>query len=626
MSAVPPFFPGHWLNYAENILTTTSSAGEAGHLDSDIAMIGLREARDCTAATMKEERVSWSSFRERVRVVASALKRSGVKQGDVVAALVATSVWAAVLFHAAASMGAVFTCISPELGVQGCLVRLQQVRPKVLFADSHAFYNGKVVDCAAKIQEVVRGLTRPLVEVFVIPLMEREDLGGFESIDRFLHRADKDDPLTFARVPFNHPLLICYSSGTTGPPKCMVHQHGIILQIKKMSMIHNCLGKADVVLQYSSTSWIVFYAVVGHLSVGATTILYNGSPMFPNATQLLRLSEKYKVTTLGASPRLLLEMEMSGTVPRKDYDLRALKTLHSTGAPLSVEQYRWIYKSFPADVQVSNCAGGTENGTATIVMDPAGPVYAGEMQMLALGMDLDILHPDTGESIADTGEAGELVIRQPYPSMPCFFWGDKDGSVYHAAYFKRFPKLDVWAQHDWLKKGPATGGFQMLGRSDGILSECKSSHIENKILNNLPDPSGIRFGSGEIYAVVERPPFTSLFDNCVCVGRRRPDDVDEQVFLFVVTKDRAELSSQVVQSIKAAIRSALSPRHVPKFILSVPDIPMTVNGKRVETALKQVISGQDVTPSATVQNPKSLQYFKRFRDVEAIKRDVVAKL
>ncbi|RJE22876.1 acetoacetyl-CoA synthase [Aspergillus sclerotialis] len=289
---------------------------------------------------------------------------------------------------------------------------------------------------------------------------------------------------------------------------------------------------------------------------------------------------------------------MSGTVPKIEFDLSPLNTVHTTGAPLSVEQYRWFYRSFPPSVQICNIAGGTETGTALIAMDPSGPIHAGEMQVLGLGIDVDILDPVTGKSIAHTGEAGEMVVKKPYPSMPCFFWGDSDGKLYKSAYFEHFENIDVWAQHDWLRQNPNTGGFIMEGRSDGVLN-----------------PSGIRFGSGEIYAVIEKQPFTDYFTNCLCVGRRRPTDTDEQVFLFIVMKPGISLTPDFRNKIETAIRKELSPRHVPKFVLAVPDIPTTINGKRVEIAVKQMISGKDVKLSATVQNPEAIEYFREFRDL-----------
>ncbi|KAK5198408.1 hypothetical protein LTR92_002653 [Exophiala xenobiotica] len=592
MSHNPPFFPGHELNYAENALFANPNP-------DDIALIGIREDQDIYKD--RPETITWRQFREKVRETASALKRSGIKQGDRVGALVATSNWAIILFHAAASIGAVFTSISPELGVEGCVSRLQQVTPSILFVDSHVVYKGKAVSTAQKLDDILQRMKiRP--QIFVVPVEAVQS--KYPTMDDFLQRSSRSDGLTFTRVPFNYPLLICYSSGTTGAPKCIVHQHGLIMQVKKISSLHNGLAPGDVIMQYSSTSWVVFYVMCGHLSAGATLVVYNGSPLFPDAKQLLRICDKHRVSFLGASPRLLLEIEMSRTIPKKEFDLSPLRMVYTTGAPLSVEQYRWFYRSFPSSVHICNTAGGTDTATSLLALDPCAPVYAGEMQVPALGMDVDIVDPVTGEPIAHTGEAGEMVIRQPFPSMPCFFWGDKDGKLYRAAYFERFEHIDVWAQHDWLSRNPKTGGYTMHGRSDGVLN-----------------PSGIRFGSGEIYAIVETQPFTEYISNSLCVGRRRPKDPDEEVFLFLVMKPGISLTRELRSQVKNAVRNGLSPRHVPKFVIAVPDIPVTINGKKVEIAVKNVLSGKDVKPSATVQNPDTIAWFKRFRDLESEPRD-----
>jgi acetoacetyl-CoA synthetase len=461
MSSNPPFFEGLEINYAENGLFSNPDPNAT-------ALIGLREGQSLDEA----EYMTWQEFRDSVRLIASALRRSGIRKGDRVGALVATSNFAMVLFHATAAIGAIFTCISPDLGLEGCVARLQQVTPSILFVDGDAVYKGKTASTIDKLDQILSRL-KPVPETFVVPIVSQSP--RYPTVyEDFLRRADPNDELTFTRVSFNDPLMICYSSGTTGPPKCIVHRHGLCLQTRKISTLHNSLTPADVLMQYSSTSWVVFYVMCGHFAVGAATICYNGSPMYPDVKQLLRIVEKFKVTYFGSSPRYLLEVEMSKCVPKEEFDLSALKTVYTTGATLSPEQYRWFYRSFPPSIQICNTAGGTDTATSLIALDPNGHIYAGEMQIRALGMDVDIVDPSSGASIYDSGEAGEMIIRRPFPSMPCFFWGDTGNRKYKASYFERFDNIDVWAQHDWLSRNPRTSGFTMHGRSDGVLSKYPS--------------------------------------------------------------------------------------------------------------------------------------------------------
>lgn len=459
MSSNPQFFPGLLMNYAENAMFSNPDPNA-------VALVGIREGMDLS----KEdgELLTWHEFRERVRLMASALRHSGIKKGDRVAALVATGIWAMVIYHATASIGAIFTSISPDLGLEGCVSRLQQVTPSIVFADADTIYKGKVASTISKVTQIVERLSNK-PQVYVCPIYSSQST--FPSIDDFMAKANPDDPLTFTRVPFNHPLMICYSSGTTGAPKCIVHQHGVIIQFKKISAIHNSTTPKDVILQYSSTSWVVFNVMCGYFACGAKTIVYNGSPMYPDTKLLLRMIEKYRVTYFGTSPRYLLEIEMSKCIPKEEFDLNSLRIVYTTGATLSAEQYRWFYRSMPAHVHLCNTAGGTDTCTSLVAADPTSPIYAGEMQLLGLGMDVDVAHPETGESILHTGEAGEMIVRKPFPSMPCFFWGDEGNKKYREAYFERFDNIDVWAQHDWLSCNPKTGGLIMHGRSDGVLSE-----------------------------------------------------------------------------------------------------------------------------------------------------------
>ena len=458
MSSNPPFFEGLEINYAENALFSNPDPNAT-------ALIGLREGQRLEDA----EYVTWREFRENVRVTSSALRRSGIRKGDRVGALVATSNNAMVLFHATAAIGAIFTCIGPDLGAEGCVSRLQQVTPSILFVDGDTIYKGKTVSIIDKLDQILSRL-KPAPATFIVPIVSQSL--KYPTIHEFLQRANDKDELAFTRVSFNDPLMICYSSGTTGSPKAIVHRHGLCIQTRKISTLHNSLTPNDIVMQYSSTSWVVFYIMCGHFSVGAATICYNGSPMYPDVKQLLRIVERFKVTYFGSSPRYLLEVEMSKSIPKEEFDLSALRTVYTTGATLSPEQYRWFYRSFPPSVQICNTAGGTDTATSLIALDPTGPIYAGEMQIRALGMDVDIVDSTSGASIYDSGEAGELIIRKPFPSMPCFFWGDTpDNKRYKSSYFERFENIDVWAQHDWLSRNPRTGGFTMHGRSDGVLSK-----------------------------------------------------------------------------------------------------------------------------------------------------------
>jgi acetoacetyl-CoA synthetase len=434
------------------------------------------------------------------------------------------------------------------------------------------------------------------------------------SLHTFLLKSRPTDKLVYTRLPTDHPLVIVYSSGTTGEPKCIVSPHVSILNYKKVALLHNSLGPDSTVFQYSSTSWILWNVMNGHLSVGAKVICYDGGALYPDPSTMLRICDKFKATYWGTSPRYLLELEQSSIEP-SSFDLSNLRLVTTTGATLTGEQFQWFYSAFPAQIHLSSVAGGTDIASSWVATNPAGAVHVNEMQMWALGHDCDILDSNTGESIALTGEPGELVCRNAFPSMPCRFWGDQGHKKYREAYFEKFwikdPKtgkedwLDVWAQHDFILMNPSTHGVQILGRSDGVLN-----------------PSGIRFGSSEVYNIVEGPAFNAVLADTLCVGRRRKHDKDETVFLFVIMAlgHEGDFDDALVARIKAAVGEGLSPRHVPKFVFRVNEIPYTINGKKVEIAVKKVISGLDIKVSSTVRNPACLREYERFRDVERAPR------
>ncbi|KIW65488.1 acetoacetate-CoA ligase [Phialophora macrospora] len=642
---IPTFFPGLRLNYAENVLVPNTQRDPHA-----IALVGVREN-----ALSDPENITWAELTELVRLTRSAMVRQGIQQGDVIAALMANSIWIIVLFLASASIGAIFTSVSPDLGVSGCVSRFSQVEPKWLFADTDLALRGTRPLMMGKVLQILRSMpdAKSKPRVVFVPTSHKPHLKAnlqyirpihdAVSLFTFLEASHPGDKLTYARLPTDQPLVIVYSSGTTGEPKCIVSPHISILNYKKISLLHNGLTPQSTVFQYSSTSWILWNVMNGHLSVGAKVICYDGGALYPDPSTMLRIVERFKATYWGTSPRYLLELEQSGILDPasptyQKIDLSSLVLVTTTGATLTTEQFTWFYNpvrgiSPTREIHLSSVAGGTDIASSWIATNPAGPVYANEMQLWALGHDCDILDSETGESIAHTGKPGELVCRKPFPSMPCRFWGDTGNKKYMEAYFEKFPisrdvnaeegkaaakkwwwipakaddkadatdYLDVWAQHDFITRNPRTGGLQILGRSDGVLN-----------------PSGIRFGSSEIYNIVEGPLFNTLISDSLCVGRRRAHDKDETVFLFVIMAPGHEndFTPALVDRIKAAIREGLSPRHVPKFVFQVKDIPYTVNGKKVEIAVKKVISGTDVKVSSTVRNPASLKDYARFRDVE----------
>ena len=633
---IPAFFPGLKINYAENVLVPNTARNPKA-----IALVEIREN-----GLDRPEEISWEDLSELVRMARSAMVRHGVKQGDVIAALMANSIWIIVLFLASASIGSIFTSVSPDLGAGGCVSRFKQVEPKWLFADTDLALRGARPSMLGKVMQILKALsegkTKVTPSIVFVPTSHKPHLqrnleyirpiNNAISLHTFLLASSSSDKMSYTLLPSDHPLVIVYSSGTTGEPKCIVSPHISILNYKKIALLHNGLTSSSTVFQYSSTSWILWNVMNGHLSVGAKVICYDGGALYPSPATMLQIVEKFKATYWGTSPRYLLELEQSGILDssspkQQSIDLSSLQLVTTTGATLTGEQFTWFYSSKGVSpsrsIHLSSVAGGTDIASSWIATNPAGPVYSNEMQLWALGHDCDILDSETGESIAHTPNPGELVCKKPFPSMPCVFWGDVANKKYMEAYFERFPTttttisknwitgktksstkpdyLDVWAQHDFITQNPITKGLQILGRSDGVLN-----------------PSGIRFGSSEIYNIVEGPLFNSLVSDSLCVGRRRAHDKDEEVFLFIImTPDHEnDFTPQFVAKVKDAIRDGLSARHVPKFVEQVKEIPYTVNGKKVEIAVKKVISGLQVKVSSTVRNPGSLREYAKFRDLE----------
>ncbi|WKT49550.1 ANL, N-terminal domain [Fusarium oxysporum f. sp. vasinfectum] len=589
----PKFFPAATLNIAELIFR--------GRKDTDIAIYFSRESLSDV------EKVTWASLRERVRKLRSALVNSGVVAGDVVAAVISNSVDAIVICLAALSVGALWSSTSCDMGVGGIVDRYSQIRPKIIFADQGYVYAGKIIDLSDRIRQwssELREQSDMLAHVVVIPNPNLNSIPLHQPntyiLENFL-KADRGDQLLFEIIPFSHPAFILFSSGTTGPPKCIVHSTGgVALKTKVDSVIQHDIRKTDIVFQYTTTSWIMWVLNLMNLSCGAAMLLYDGSPFHPRPSILLELAQAFKVSVFGASPRYLSTLKGLGITPRRDFDLSRLRIMLSTGSVLSAELYEWFYSiAFPPSAQLISMSGGTDIAGCFVCGTPMLPVYAGEIQCKALGMAVDIYDSGTDEhvSVEEHGAPGELVCAKPFPSQPLAFLGKDGYKQYKASYFERYGP-SVWCQGDFVQRSPATGGIFMLGRSDGVLN-----------------PSGVRFGSAEIYAVIETIP--EVLDS-ICVGQKREVDINERVLLFVKIRPGASLTSHLKSHINSAIRDQYSPRHVPAYIFEVDDIPYTANGKKCEINVKHAINGNKFAVAGSVANPAALKVYEKLADTGLI--------
>ncbi|KAK4155967.1 hypothetical protein C8A00DRAFT_31220 [Chaetomidium leptoderma] len=625
IDAVPRWFEGVRLNFAENVLfsrdaTTTGGRSVRHKEDAKVAITEVREG----GSGEKVREVTYGELRDKVGCVAKAMRARGVGKGDRVVIVGANSVETVAVWLATAWVGAVFSSSSTDMGVKGILQRAVQVDPKLLFMDDAALYNGKVVDLREKMAEVVDGLKGCSNFEGVVSIRRfaaAKDIARVpkaETWESFLAAADTKAPLPeFVRVGFHEPFLICYSSGTTGTPKAIVHSvGGVMINYFKEGRLHEGLGPDSVTLQYTTTGWIMYLSNVGVLLYGGRTVFYDGSPFQPDARTLINLAAEQKVTKLGISPRWLFEVAKSGLRPRDMVDLSHLQIVTSTGMVLSDRLFEWFYDvGFPRHVQLANLSGGTDIAGCFGIMNPLEPVYVGGTQGPSLGVHVaiyDSLLPDgvEGKEVPH-GTPGELVAVSSFPNVPCFFWGDKTpasggggggpaapGTRYHAAYFGRFKH--VWAHGDFCVVHPVTGNISFLGRADGVLN-----------------PSGVRFGSAEVYSVMERR-FADRVRDSLCVGQRRPQDNDESVMLFLLMKPGVRFDRGLVNEIKQAISADLSKRHVPRYIFETPEIPTTINLKKVELPVKQIVSGHTIKASGTLANPQSLDYYYQFAKVEEL--------
>ncbi|KAL3481708.1 hypothetical protein BJX99DRAFT_218147 [Aspergillus californicus] len=578
----PTWFPQARLNFTENIL----AVGLASRPDG-IAVTAVKEG---------QSEVTHVSFRELERTVAiwaATLKKLGVGVGDRVATVLTNSLDALVILLAVGSLGAIFSSTAPDMGVQNIVDRYVQVRPKVFVCETAVRYAGKNLDLRSKMAAVSETLMKQVPELQITIIVRGPAFNGEKVVLAEKIILDSNGAkLHYEQLPFDHPIYILYSSGTTGKPKCICHAAGrALLQQKKELILHQGMGINSVFYQYTTTGWMMWNYAVAGLSVGARLVIYDGSPLYPDPLSQLRLIEQEQVTHWGTSPKYLSTLRQHG-VP-KNLDLSSLHITGSSGSPLGPEMYYWFYEVFPATVGLFSGSGGTDlvGGSLVVLATTLSPVYPGEIAEAGLGIKAEIWDKD-GNDISASGQKGDLVITKPFFSMPITFWGPDGHAKYQQAYFDTFP--GIWYHGDFAKMNPVTGGFEILGRSDGVLN-----------------PGGVRFGTAEIYSVLDR--FTSIQDY-IAVAQKLPGPVardDERVLLFIKML-KGELTTELVSSITSAIRRALSPRHVPAEYIQVKDIPYTLNGKRMENLVRDIVAGHQPSAS-TVANPECLEEYTRFR-------------
>jgi len=561
------WFPGALLNYAENLLKRR---------DDGIAVVAAGEGRPT-------ERITWTELAQRVSRVQTGLEALGVEAGDRVAALIPNSSFAVIGMLATAAIGAIWSSCSPDFGPMGVIDRFGQIRPKVLIAADGYRYNGRT----HVLEDTVRSVTETLSDLLSLVLVDFVGtpwrLADVPTISWADLEAGSATKPRFEQLPFDHPLFIMYSSGTTGPPKSIVHgSGGTLLKHLSEHQLHSDVRPGDVVFWFSTCGWMMWNWLVSALASGATIVVYDGSPAHPDLGVLWRLAEDTGITHFGTSPKYLSANANAGAAPGDIADLSAMRWLGSTGMPLNPEQFDWVYDHVRRDVQLASISGGTDIIGCFALGVPTLPVRRGQLQARALGMAVESWDEN---GVAHVGRKGELVCTRAFPSMPVSFWNDPTGERYRAAYFEQFP--GVWTHGDFIEIRPE-GGVIIYGRSDTTLN-----------------PSGVRIGTAEIYRAIESMP---EIDDSIVVGRQTADNLEIVLCVKLTTGHR--LDDDLREAIRQRIRSETSPRHVPRHILRVDAIPYTLSGKKVEKAVRRALAGEPVSNADALINPESLEQYR----------------
>lgn len=561
------FFPDAKLNFAENLLRRR---------DDDKAII----FRDEKAI---ERILTYRELYDQVSLWVQALQAAGVNEGDRVAAYMPNMPETIIAMLATSAIGAIWSSASPDFGEQGLLDRFGQVEPKILIAVDGYYYNGKVIDCLAKVRAVQPKITS-LEKTIIVPFVGGNIDGDMVSATNFTGGFEPCN-IEFNRLPFDHPLFIMFSSGTTGVPKCIVHgQGGTLLQHLKEHQLHCDIKPGDPVFYFTTCGWMMWNWLVTALASEATLLLYDGNPFYPDGNVLWDYTSKHKCSLFGTAAKYIDALKTNHIHPAETHDLSDLRAITSTGSPLVHESFDFVYEHIKQDVHLASISGGTDIVSCFVLGNPISPLYRGEIQCAGLGMAVDAFD-DNGAPIAAGAGSGELVCTKSFPSMPISFWNDADGSKYHDAYFDSYN--NVWCHGDWIER-TEHGGFIIHGRSDATLN-----------------PGGVRIGTAEIYRQVEQ--IEEVVES-IAVGQDWEGDV--RIILFVVLKQGVELNDSLIKDIKTRIRNGASPRHVPAQILQVADIPRTKSNKIVELAVRNIIHGRPVKNIEALANPEALELYK----------------